>query len=53
MKKKREMTISEMAKLGGKARARSLSPARRKEIAEKAIKTRWAKSKKQKKGEAQ
>ncbi len=40
---KKELTVSEMARLGGKARAKSLSPARRKEIAQKAIKTRWAK----------
>ena len=37
------MTLREMATLGGKARAKSLSAARRKEIASKAIATRWAK----------
>ncbi len=34
----------EMGKLGGKARAKSLSPARRAEIASKAGKARWAKT---------
>ncbi len=34
----------EMGKLGGNARAKSLSPARRAEIASKAGKARWAKS---------
>ena len=43
MKKKQPMTISEMGRLGGKARAKKLSAARRKEIAQKAIRTRWAK----------
>jgi hypothetical protein len=32
---------------GGKARAASLSPERRKEIAKKAIEARWAKAKRQ------
>jgi hypothetical protein len=43
MKKKKELTVSELAKMGGQARAKSLTPARRKEIAQKAIATRWAK----------
>jgi hypothetical protein len=43
MKKKKELTVSQLAKMGGKARAKSLTPARRKEIAKKAIATRWAK----------
>ena len=42
-KKKKQLTVSEMAKMGGKARAKSLTPERRKEIARKAIATRWAK----------
>jgi hypothetical protein len=42
-KRKKQLTVSEMAKMGGKARARSLTPERRKEIARKAITTRWAK----------
>ncbi len=33
-----------LGKLGGKARAKSLSPARRAEIASKAAKARWAKA---------
>jgi len=32
---------AEGGKVGGKARAKSLSPAKRKEIAQKAAKTRW------------
>ncbi len=39
----------ELGKLGGKARAKSLSPARRAEIASKAGKARWAKTKKSQK----
>ena len=42
-KKKKQLTVSEMAKMGGKARAKSLTAERRKEIARKAIATRWAK----------
>jgi hypothetical protein len=49
-KKQKQMTVSEMAALGGRARAKSLTPARRKEIADKAIATRWGK-KPSKKGE--
>ena len=37
---------------GGKARAESLTPERRREIAQKAIATRWAKHKKPKKRKA-
>ena len=36
---------SEFASKGGKARAKALSPERRKEIARKAIAARWAKKK--------
>lgn len=50
MKKKKPLTVKEMATMGGKARAASLTPARRKEISRKAIATRWAK-KTGKKGE--
>ena len=46
MKKEKPITVSQMAKLGGKARAASLSPARRKAIAKNAIATRWAKHEK-------
>jgi hypothetical protein len=48
---KKELTVRELASLGGKARKKALTPARRKEIAQKAIATRWAKSKKRVKGE--
>jgi hypothetical protein len=34
--------------LGGKARAKALTPAQRREIARKAIRTRWDRQKKQK-----
>jgi hypothetical protein len=37
---------SEGGKIGGKLRAESLSPARRREIAQKAVAARWAKKKK-------
>ena len=43
-----EMTIREMASLGGKARAAKLTKAERKAIGKKAIATRWANHKKQK-----
>ena len=39
------MTVSEMARMGGKARAAKLSPAQRTEIAKKAVEARWAKEK--------
>jgi hypothetical protein len=48
--KKKELTVRELASLGGKARSKKLSAARRKEIAKDAIAARWAKSKK--KGES-
>ncbi len=38
----------ELGKLGGKARAKVLSPARRAAIASKAAKARWSKTKSQK-----
>ena len=40
---KKELTITEFARMGGKARQKKLTPARRKEIARQAAKTRWAK----------
>lgn len=40
---KRKMLVVEMAALGGEARARSLTPARRKAIARKAALARWKK----------
>jgi hypothetical protein len=43
-----EMTIKEMASLGGKARAAKLTKAERKKIGQDAIRARWAKQKKEK-----
>lgn len=43
---KKPLTISEMAKMGGKARAKSLTAAQRKAIGRKAIAARWAKPRK-------
>lgn len=40
---KKELTITEFARMGAKARHKQLTPERRKEIARKAAKTRWAK----------
>ena len=37
------MEVSEMAAMGGRARAAKLTPERRSEIARDAIRTRWAK----------
>ncbi len=48
--KKKEMTVKELASLGGHARKKKLSAARRKEIAQKAIRARWDKSKGKKGG---
>jgi hypothetical protein len=41
----KEMTITEFARLGGKARSKTLSPKRRKEIAKAAANARWSKPK--------
>jgi hypothetical protein len=40
------MTLAEFSKLGNRARNKSLSPERRKEIASKAANARWSKTKK-------
>jgi adenosine deaminase len=40
------MDIEEFARLGGKARAKSLTPEERSEIARNAVKARWANAKK-------
>lgn len=40
---KKEMTVSELAKLGGLGRRKALSKKRRQEIASNASKERWAK----------
>jgi hypothetical protein len=42
---KKPMTVTELARLGGKARAKALTPARRSEIARKAVAAREAKRK--------
>ncbi len=47
---KKQLTLSEFSRLGVKARQEQLTPERRKEIARKAAKARWAK-KPGKKGE--
>jgi len=41
---KRELTIKEMAKMGGKARAGKLTKEQLSKIGKKGAKTRWAKS---------
>lgn len=41
MKKKKPITVQDMAAMGGKARAKALSKERRKEIAKNAIQKRW------------
>ena len=43
MGKKKQLTLREFALLGVKARQAKLTPERRKQIATKAAKTRWAK----------
>lgn len=45
---KRPLTIQEFARLGGKARAKKLTPEQRRESARKAIAARWEREKKQK-----
>lgn len=40
------VNVTEVARLGGEARARKLTPAQRSAIARKAAKARWAKEKK-------
>ena len=45
---KGSLTVAEAGQRGGEARAEVLSPERRKEIARKAIETRWAKQRKTK-----
>ena len=49
-KRKRPLTISEMARMGGKATAKKRTPKQREEAARKAAKVRWAR--KTKKGSA-
>lgn len=45
MAKKKQDYAAEFARKGGKARAKALTPERRKEIARKAIAARWARKK--------
>jgi ubiquitin len=40
------LTVKELASMGGKARAKSMTKAQRSEGARKAVKARWAKAKK-------
>ena len=42
-----DLTVRQMASLGGKARAKSLSAKRRREIAVKAINARWGKARRE------
>jgi hypothetical protein len=42
VEKKPALTVSEMAAMGGNARAKGLTKKRRKEIASEAAKARWA-----------
>jgi hypothetical protein len=44
-KRKKTMTVEEMAKLGGKARWADVPPEKRSEIARKAVRARWARTK--------
>jgi hypothetical protein len=44
--KKKEITVRELAAMGGKARAKKLTKERRKEIAVQAITARWASKRK-------
>lgn len=44
-KRKRPITVSEMAKMGGKARWADVPPEKRSEIARKAVQARWARMK--------
>ncbi|MGH9507901.1 MAG: hypothetical protein ACRD13_13340 [Terriglobales bacterium] len=48
----KEPTASEMGRLGGKARAKALSPAARRRIAQRAAKVRWAKAAPREKGDS-
>jgi len=42
-KRKRDLTVREIGRRGGLARARNLSPERRSEIARMAVEARWRK----------
>jgi len=45
VKRKKTMSVEEMAKLGGKARWADVPPEKRSEIARKAVQARWARTK--------
>jgi hypothetical protein len=45
-KKEKNANAVALGRLGGKARLKKLSPDRRREIAQKAIRTRWERAKK-------
>ena len=47
---KKPLTIQEFARLGGKARAKKLTAEERRESARNAVRTRWARVKKEKSG---
>lgn len=44
-KRRKALTVEEMAKLGGKARWADVPPEKRSEIARKAVQARWARAK--------
>jgi len=44
--RKKTLTVQELARMGGEARAKKLTAQQRKESARKAVQARWAKSKK-------
>ncbi len=44
-KRRKALTVEEMAKLGGKARWANVPPEKRSEIARKAVQARWARAK--------
>lgn len=47
MKKKKPVTVKDLAAMGGKARAKALSKERRAEIARNAVQKRWEKKRKE------
>jgi hypothetical protein len=48
MAKEKKLTLSEFARIGGKARAKKLTAEQRQESARKAAQARWAKNNKKK-----
>jgi len=45
VRREKRLTVSEFARIGGKARAQKLTPEERQESARKAAQARWAKEK--------